>query len=561
MELVGGGGGQGGPHVSFADFVARELIHFSLYDVQRSIPSAIDGLKISQRKALFGCFERNLVKDEVRVAQLAAYVAERACFHHGEASMQGTIVGLAQEFVGSNNVALLEPIGQYGTRLCGGSDVASARYIHTRLAPLARALFPKADDAILEYETDDGTAVQPKHYLPILPLVLINGATGIGTGYSTSVPCFHPLDLAAAVRGVLRPDAHAPPVMRPWYRGFRGEIRPRSAAAGAPLVSHGVVRRGQGAAQARILEAPLGYWTEDLKEAVEALIERHPAEVKGYANASFDTTVDLTITFASKDVADAWLAPLQAPEGGGSSAIRYDCRLAAELKLASAKGLGMTNMHLFDEAGRIRRYESPEAVLRAFVPVRLAGYEARKAAQVAELRREIQVLANRTRFLGEVVSGDLQLQRAEGDVELDALLAERGYDPDVPSASASTSASASAPTHRYLTGMAMHSLTRARKAALDTELTGKRARLEELLATSAVALWEADLAAFEQAYRERYGADDRGAAAAGLARALASAPPLLPVPASTGKARAKAGGGAEGSKSSSKPTAVKKPRV
>jgi len=109
------------------------------------------------------------------VAQLAGYVSEHSAYHHGEASLQQTIVGLAQDFVGSNNVNLLVPSGQFGTRLQGGKDAASPRYIYTRLAPLARHLFHKADDKLLRYLCEEGQSIEPEHYVPLLPTVLVNG--------------------------------------------------------------------------------------------------------------------------------------------------------------------------------------------------------------------------------------------------------------------------------------------------------------------------------------------------------------------------------------------------
>jgi DNA topoisomerase-2 len=116
----------------YTSFVNNELIHFSNADNIRSLPHLIDGLKPSQRKILYSCFKRNL-KEEIRVAQLAGYVSEHAAYHHGEASLMSTIIGMAQNFVGSNNINLLRPVGQFGSRLLGGKDSASPRYIHTYL--------------------------------------------------------------------------------------------------------------------------------------------------------------------------------------------------------------------------------------------------------------------------------------------------------------------------------------------------------------------------------------------------------------------------------------------
>jgi DNA topoisomerase-2 len=134
-----------GNSVTYGDFIDSELIHFSNANNIRALPSVIDGLKPSQRKVLYACFKRNL-KDEVKVAQLAGYCAEHTAYHHGEASLYSTIIGMAQDFVGSNNINLLTPSGQFGTRLMGGNDAASPRYIFTYLSPLARLLFPEADD-------------------------------------------------------------------------------------------------------------------------------------------------------------------------------------------------------------------------------------------------------------------------------------------------------------------------------------------------------------------------------------------------------------------------------
>lgn len=118
--------------VSFSDFINVELVLFSNYDNVRSIPNMIDGLKPGQRKVMFTCFQRN-DKKEVKVAQLGASVAERSAYHHGETSLMATIINLAQDFVGTNNINLLQPRGQFGTRLAGGKDAASPRYIFTKL--------------------------------------------------------------------------------------------------------------------------------------------------------------------------------------------------------------------------------------------------------------------------------------------------------------------------------------------------------------------------------------------------------------------------------------------
>ena len=180
--------------VSYTNFINRELILFSVADNMRSIPSMVDGFKPGQRKVLFTCFKRNLKKD-TKVVELAGSVLGLAAYQHGDTSLHGTIVGLAQSFVGSNNVNCLEPSGNFGSRLQGGSDAASPRYIYTRLSPFARKIFHPADEPLLTYNTDDERMIEPETYIPIVPMVLINGADGIGTGWSTSIPNYNPEDI------------------------------------------------------------------------------------------------------------------------------------------------------------------------------------------------------------------------------------------------------------------------------------------------------------------------------------------------------------------------------
>lgn len=164
--------------ITYKEFINLELVLFSNSDNVRSIPCMLDGLKPGQRKVMFTCFKRN-DKREVKVAQLAGSVAEQSAYHHGEQSLCSTIVNLAQNFVGSNNINLLYPGGQFGTRLAGGKDSASPRYIFTMMSTLTRLIFHPLDDPLLEYQFEDNQRIEPLWYLPIIPMVLVNGSEGM----------------------------------------------------------------------------------------------------------------------------------------------------------------------------------------------------------------------------------------------------------------------------------------------------------------------------------------------------------------------------------------------
>jgi DNA topoisomerase-2 len=278
----------GKKEVPYIEFVHNDLIHFSYYDLIRSIPNVMDGLKVSQRKILYAGFKRNLVK-EIRVAQFAGYVSEHTGYLHGEASLNGAIVGLAQDFVGSNNLNLFMPNGQFGTRLAGGDDHASPRYIHTELNPMCEYLFPKSDFDVLDYEDDDGTLVEPKWYAPVIPMILVNGANGIGTGFSTTIPCYDPKEVLEYVKDSLLgiEDEKWDPL--PWYKGFNGEIR-KNGTSGYEFEGNWSMKDNK---KLTVTKLPIGVWTSKYKEHLEKLVDLDV--VKSYQDTSTDMTVNFEI--------------------------------------------------------------------------------------------------------------------------------------------------------------------------------------------------------------------------------------------------------------------------
>lgn len=242
----------------------------------RSIPSMVDGFKPGQRKVLFACFKRKL-KVEIKVAQLGGYCAEHSAYHHGEQSLTQTIIGLAQNFVGSNNINLLSPNGQFGTRSNAGRDAASARYIFTNVEKITRVIFPSSDDHILNYLTDDGARIEPEWYVPVLPMVLVNGSSGIGTGWSSDIPNYNPMDIVENLRRKLADEPLEP--MHPWFRGFTGQI-----TCEAPSKYKVIGEWHQPDEDTlEITELPIRVWNLGYKEQLEAWItttEKVPALVK-----------------------------------------------------------------------------------------------------------------------------------------------------------------------------------------------------------------------------------------------------------------------------------------
>ena len=381
--------------VTYEDFVDKELIHFSNYDVERSIPNLCDGLKVSQRKILFACFKKNLVK-EIKVAQLAGYVSENAAYHHGEASLQSAIIGMAQDYVGSNNINLLKPNGQFGTRRCGGKDAASPRYIYTLLSQITPLIFKKEDTHILTYLKDDGMEVEPEYYMPIIPMVLVNGAIGIGTGFSTNIPCFNPIEIAGILQKILRGEDVSDIELFPWYNGFKGSIE--------KIGDHKYISRGCfkkiSATKVDVLELPVGFWIQDFKEHIEEYMEKNTG-IKSYESHYKETDIRFTINFVSSTVCDEYLAV----DANGYTKLEND------LKLVSSKNMNTSNMYLFNSKCQIHKYDTPMDIINDFYTVRLGYYQKRKDFLLAKLEYDINLLKNKIRFIRACVAEEIKVHK------------------------------------------------------------------------------------------------------------------------------------------------------
>ena len=400
--------------ISYDDFINKEMIHFSKYDCDRSIPNVMDGLKISLRKILYSAFKKNIT-NEIKVAQFSGYVSENSGYHHGEASLNAAIVGMAQNFVGSNNINLFEPNGQFGTRLQGGKDSASERYIFTQLNKITRLIFPKEDDAILKYLDDDGTPVEPIYYLPIIPMILINGTKGIGTGFSTEILPHDPIDIINYLLSKLKNESSLgkDTSLTPFWNNFKGTITYDDEAK--KCTTSGVYKI-KGKDKIHITELPIGMWTDDFKQLLENLTEtidssgkKTKAFIKDYTDLSQSTNIDIEVTFHSGVLDDL---------------IQKDLLLKT-LKLTTS--FHTSNMHLFNAEDKLVKYSSVSDIIDDFYVTRLQGYVTRKNYLIEKLSEELKVLLNKKKYIEEILNDTLDLRKKKKE-EIYQILKTKKYD-------------------------------------------------------------------------------------------------------------------------------------
>jgi len=429
--------------LGISEFVHKDLVNFSLADLKRSIAHVSDGLKPSQRKVIYACFSKNLTS-EMKVAQLAAYVSEKTSYHHGEVSLADTIVKLAHDFTGSNNVNLLEPCGQFGTRLMGGKDASQTRYIFTKLTKSARNMYDSRDDPVLKYLDDDGKQIEPEYYVPILPMVLVNGTEGIGTGFSSYIPPFNPKDIKSNIKRIIRGENVVP--MKPWFNKFKGTV---SSDDNTSWITEGVWRRSGDTIQ--ITELPPCRWTQDYKEYLDTLVEKK--KISNYINNSTTEDVDFIIT------------------GYMGNDIIKDFKLQ--------KTFHTSNMHLFHPTKGIHKYETPEHILMDFFDIRTEMYKKRKVHLIHTLKEKVKKIKNTYKFVEMVIHEKLKVfkrKRSELVNEMSTMFdkIENSYD--------------------YLLNIKTYQYTHEAVQTLKDDMSKTIKELEVLENTHHVDMWKNDLA-------------------------------------------------------------------
>lgn len=494
--------------IPISDFINKELILFSLADNIRSIPNVLDGFKPGQRKVLYGCFKRKMSTD-VKVAQLAPFVAGQTSYHHGEEALAQTIIGLAQNFVGSNNINLLKPNGAFGTRATGGKDAAAARYLYTELSKITRKIFHPSDDALYKYLQEEGTTIEPEWYLPIIPMILVNGAEGIGTGWSTNIPPFNPLDIVENLKRLMRNEDTEE--MHPWFKGWGGTLEKIDAQR---YRMYGKIEQ-TGPTTLEITELPAKTWTSTIKE-------------------------HLLAGLGGTEKVKPWIKDMEEQHG---ETIRFIIRLTEEemektrkmgfyerFKLTSS--ISLNNMVAFTPSNKIRKYDNVNEILEEFYYTRLDYYQKRKDFMTNRLQWEVEKLSHQVRFVKMIIEKKLTVTNKPHKQLVDELesedfprinkegkpffgktderikeLVDNELTDSEDNEAANNAEVVSGPdelygSYEYLLGMKIWSLTKERYERLLKQKQEKQAELEVLLEMTAQKLWETDLEAFAVAYEE-----------------------------------------------------------
>lgn len=457
--------------VNVSDYINKELIHFSYYDNQRSIPNIMDGLKPSQRKILHTAI-KYLTNNEMKVAQFGAKVAEKTDYHHGEASLMGAIVGMAQNYMGSNNINLLEPLGAFGSRIALGSDAASPRYIFTQLSTIAKKIFDPKDSQLLNYLESDGMEIEPEWFAPVIPMILINGCLGIGSGFSSNVLKYNPLDICKYLSSLLN-DKKPVKLLKPWYRGFNGTVERLDSGKYRTI---GCYNFNDSKRSLIITELPVGVSTDDYKEFIEAM----------FANKDDSTISD--IRYGNSDVIIYIEIIINAKNYGTIRELDPN-ELIDKFKLSSK--ISCTNMYLFNHKGIITKYNNVYEILKEFYEIRLDLYIKRRDAIIAVLKYELMILANKVKFIQHVKTNKLKLQNIS-DNSLLTYLIDNKFDQNN-GVYGKPLVEPTLKEYSYLIDIAIRFITNENAKKFQQQMDTKQQELENIINITAKDMWKSDL--------------------------------------------------------------------
>lgn len=435
--------------ISASAFMDDKLRLYSAHSNVRGIPFIGDGFKQAHRKAVWGMMKRGENAGFDTVERIAAASASSTDYHHGVGSLEGTIVGLAQDFAGSNNVPLFEKFGQFGSRL--NKQFAASRYIKAKLSPLFRQIIRKEDDLIFDHVVSNDMKVEPKYFMPVLPLVLVNGAEGMGTGHSTYILSYNPDDLKQAILKLLDNKKLKANSLLPWWRGFNGTVS-RDEVTGQIVIEGKYEIKGGRNPTITITELPIGVQAENYRAHLQKL------EDKGIITDFDDLSDKNGFEFVCRvpRVATALT----------------DEEIKKTFKLVARES---ENLTVWNGEGILTRFETVESLLEHWVEWRLARYEDRRLAMIDKINKDIVWANLKIRFIRFYLA-NYKFFRDTPNKELVARLISEGFD-----------------RHDELLSMPMRNLTHDKIKELEKDVEDLKAELASLKNTEASEIFKREL--------------------------------------------------------------------
>lgn len=439
---------------TISQYLDEDYALYGMYTLEnRAIPSVIDGFKPTQRKIIYVADKvwRTGNEKPLKIFQLGGKIAADAHYHHGDGSLNGAIIGMAQSF--RNSLPLLQELGQFGS--LRSPEAGAPRYISTKTTNNFRLLYK--DFELLENQEEEGSIIEPKYFLPIIPTVLLNGSSGIAVGFATNILNRKPLDLIEACTNVL--DGKLVGQLLPWWNEYHGKVE--QTANANQYIMRGIYRIVN-TTTVEVIELPPSITFQKYEAHLNSLLER--GIIYNYEDNSADG-INYTIKFAR-----AVLAKLLTKG-----------KLDSTLKMIETE---TENLTCLNEHGKLIEFNTIPEVVEYFTKFRLSFYDKRKSFLINKYTEELQYLSNKARFIKDIIEKKLKINNVPKS-EIILYLQNSKFDTIDGS-------------YNYLLSMPIHSLTKETYEQLLKSIDDTVNNLTDIKGRKPIDLYREDLATLKQ---------------------------------------------------------------
>lgn len=380
---------------SISQFLNEENKEYSLYVLERrAMPSIIDGLKTTQRKVLGASKEIwKTGKNETfkKIYQLAGIIADSKKYHHGNVALENTIVGMGQQF--KNNIELFDLEGQWG--FLRVPQAGAARYIGCSLHSNFYTIFKDFNLTIKQFE--EGYEIEPKYYLPIIPMIIINGSQGIAVGFASKILNRDPKRIIDVCIKNLKGQKYNK-VFKPLIREFNGKVE-QDLENPLKWLFYGTYEKVN-KTTLRVTEFSPDMTYEKIEKHFSALEDS--TKIVSYENNSKDK-VDVIVKL-KRDYLD--------------NASDFELR-----KLLNTDSSITENLTMLDENENIIIFDNINDIINYFITFRLKFYAKRKKALIEDLEKNILTISNRLKFIKAIIDKKLSINNVAKDIIVKKIIA------------------------------------------------------------------------------------------------------------------------------------------
>lgn len=367
---------------------------------ERALPSVIDGFKPTARKVVHAALTGSLKDGKLyKLLALSGDAMKLSLYSHGDASLNGVIVGLCKEF--NDNLNPLESDSQVGT-LRDPDSAGSPRYLYVRHSKFIPLIY-KEDYNLLEFVFEEGQNVEPKYYLPIIPTVLCKNNLGVAVGYAMHNISYSPLDVTDACIEFLKTSNIKKTIIRPYVRGIDNSAV-WSQNDDDTWTCSSKATFNQSKDKMSIFELPYDMTYDTFEKLLTKFTESE--YIKSWSNLSEGGTIDYEVQFNKGQLKKL----LKSTDG--------ESKLMQKFKLV--KVVPNDLLWMLDENKKLIYFNNIYEIISYFCTFRLNVYKERKKRTVKQLEERYKSNSDLCKFINYIIKGKLKIKnRLQSDVKSD----------------------------------------------------------------------------------------------------------------------------------------------